>query len=557
MAIQALLKRNTYYDSITLMSVAQAAKDLSGVEDVGAVMATQLNCELLHNADLLPVAFLAEQQPPPGPEDLLIVVRAIDEAHAEAALALAEERLTSRSDQSAPNSATTLPVRSLEMALRRDEAANLVVISVAGEHAWLEAEQALHHRLHVFLFSDNVTIEQEQRLKALAVSKGLLLMGPDCGTAIINGVGLGFSNVAPRGPIGIAGASGTGMQQLICLIAAAGMGISQAIGTGGRDLSEAIGGVMMRSGLELLAKDEQTEVIILVSKPPAERVAHEILAEAQIAKPVVVVFLGAAPERFAAVAGKVHFARTLTEGAELAISLAGGERSRVPGENNLFKYESRLAAEREKLATTRATHTASQQEVGDRQGRPYSFASSQRFIRALYSGGTLCDEAMLLLSERLGAVASNIPLQPEWALEAGEIFRGHTALDLGSDEFTRGRPHPMIDPTLRLQYLARAAEDPETAVILLDIVLGFCAQQNPAAAYAPVITQARNRATKAGRSLPVIISLCGTEGDPQRLSMQRTALEAAGAFVFESNVAAALAAALLVSDAESDTSEAP
>src|SRR6266487_719830 len=502
MAIQALLKRNTYYDSITLMSVAQAAKDLSGVEDVGAVMATQLNCELLHNADLLPVAFLAEQQPPPGPEDLLIVVRAIDEAHAEAALALAEERLTSRSDQSAPNSATTLPVRSLEMALRRDEAANLVVISVAGEHAWLEAEQALHHRLHVFLFSDNVTIEQEQRLKALAVSKGLLLMGPDCGTAIINGVGLGFSNVAPRGPIGIAGASGTGMQQLICLIAAAGMGVSQAIGTGGRDLSEAIGGVMMRSGLELLAKDEQTEVIILVSKPPAERVAHEILAEAQIAKPVVVVFLGAAPERFAAVAGKVHFARTLTEGAELAVSLAGGDRSRVPGENNLFKYESRLATERETQATTRATHTA---------------------------------------------------LQQEWALEAGEIFRGHTALDLGSDEFTRGRPHPMIDPTLRLQYLARAAEDPETAVILLDIVLGFCAQQNPAAAYAPVITQARNRATKAGRSLPVIISLCGTEGDPQRLSMQRTALEAAGAFVFENNVAAARAAASLVSDADNDT----
>ena len=520
MALRALLKRNTYYDSIALMSVAQAVKDLPGVEDVGAVMATSINCELLQNSDLLPVAFLAEQQTPPGPEDLLIVVRASDEAQAQAALAAAEQRLTSRGDRGATDSAAPLLVRSLELALQHDKAANLALISVAGEHAWLEAEQALRHGLHVFLFSDNVSIEQEQRLKALAVKKGLLLMGPDCGTAIINGIGLGFSNVAPRGSIGIVGASGTGMQQLICLIAASGMGISQAIGTGGRDLSEAIGGVMMRSGLALLANDPQTEVIVLVSKPPAERVAREILAAAQLAKPVVVVFLGTAPEHFATAAGKAHLARTLTGGAELAVSLAGGDRTRVPGEGTLHKYN--LVAERAKLAP------------------------SQRYIRALYSGGTLCDEAMLLLSEQVGAVASNIPLRPEWTLAAGETFRGHTALDLGSDEFTRGRPHPMIDPALRLQYLARAAQDPETAVILLDIVLGFCTHPNPAAAHVPAISQARATAAAAGQSLPVIISLCGTESDPQRLSMQRKALEAAGALVYESNVAAARAAASFV-----------
>src|SRR5712692_6697669 len=257
------------------MSVAQAVKDLPGVEDVGAVMATELNRELLRNSGLLPVDFFAEQEVPSGPEDLLIVVRAIDAAHAEAALTVVEERLALHGDRGAPagvggawsekGTLGVVHVRSLEMALRHDEAANLAVISVAGEHAWLEAEQALRQGLHVFLFSDNVPVEQEQRLKALAVSKGLLLMGPDCGTAIINGVGLGFSNVVSRGSIGIVGASGTGMQQLICLIAAAGMGISQAIGTGGRDLSEAIGGVMMRRGLELLALDEHTEVIVLVS----------------------------------------------------------------------------------------------------------------------------------------------------------------------------------------------------------------------------------------------------------------------------------------------------
>ena len=523
MVIQALLKRNTYYDSITLMSIAQATKDLPGVEDSGAVMATEVNIELLHNANLLPSAFLAEQQIPPGSEDLMIVVRAIDEAAAQAALALAEERLTSRGDRGATSTAEILSARSLEMALKRDETANLAVISVAGEHAWLEAEQALRHGLHVFLFSDNVPVEQEQRLKALAVSKGLLFMGPDCGTAIINGVGLGFSNVVQRGSIGIVGASGTGMQQIICLIAAAGMGISQAIGTGGRDLSEAIGGVMMRRGLELLAHDEQTEVIVLVSKPPAERVAREILAAAQINKPVVVVFLNAEPERFTGIAQNISMARTLTEGAELAVWLAGGDRTRVPGKDTLNKHD--LAAAGAKLAP------------------------SQRYIRALYSGGTLCDEAMLVLSEQLGPVSSNIPLRPEWLLAAGETFRGHTALDLGSDEFTRGRPHPMIDPTLSLQYLTRAAEDPETAVILLDIVLGFCAQQNPASFYAPAIAQAREKSKAAGRSLPVIISLCGTEGDPQRLSMQRTALKAAGALVYESNEVGASVAASIVSDA--------
>ena len=522
MVIRALLKRNTYYDSITLMSVAQVAKDLPGVEDIGAVMATEVNLELLLNANLMPVAFLKEQETQPGAEDLLIVVRAIDEGHAEEALAVAEERLSSRGDHGTKRNDEMLPTRSLELALKRDEAANLVVISVAGEHAWLEAEQALRHGMHVFLFSDNVPIEQEKRLKDLASSKGLLLMGPDCGTAIINGIGLGFSNVVTRGSIGVVGASGTGMQQIICLIAAAGMGISQAIGTGGRDLSEAIGGIMMRRGLEMLANDEQTEVIVLVSKPPADRVAREILVAAQIAKPVVIVFLGADPKRFASVATTAHMARTLTEGAELAVSLAGGDPRRTPGKDALDKYD--LSKERAKLA------------------------SSQRYIRALYSGGTLCDETMLLLSEQLGPIASNIPLRPEWALTNTETFRGHTALDLGSDEFTRGRPHPMIDPTISLQYLAQAAEDPETAVILLDIVLGFCAQQNPASVYSPAIVQAREKSKVAGRSLPVIISLCGTEGDPQRLSLQRTALEAAGAMVYESNEIAARATALLVND---------
>jgi FdrA protein len=503
------------------MLVAQAVKDLPEVDDIGAIMATEVNLELLRNANLIPTTFLDELQTPPASDDLLIVVRASSDVYAEAALAAAEENLDSRGNRSSTSFSEEMPVRSLEIASKRDEKANLAVISVAGEHAWLEAEQALRYGMHVFLFSDNVPIEQEKRLKNLAVKKGLLLMGPDCGTAIINGIGLGFSNVVPRGSIGIVGASGTGMQQIISLIAAAGMGISQAIGTGGRDLSETIGGIMMRHGLELLATDEQTKVIVLVSKPPAESVAREILAAAQITKPVIIAFLGADQERFASWASSVHMAKTLTEGAELAVTLAGGDQSRISAKQSLNKYD---------LSKEQA------------QRKP-----SQRYIRAIYSGGTLCDEAMMLLSEQIGPIASNIPLQPEWTLAKGETFRGHTALDLGSDEFTRGRPHPMIDPTISLQYLAKAAEDPETAVILLDIVLGFCAQQNPASVYSPAIIQAKEKAKVAGRTLAIIVSLCGTEGDPQRLSLQRTALEAAGAMVFESNEMAARAAALLVS----------
>ncbi len=525
MVIQALLKRNTYYDSITLMSVIQFVKEQAAVDDAGAVMATEANLALMEQANLLPLAFLAELEKQPGPEDLLIAIRASDEAAAQAALSIAEQKLAAPARKENVGSAATPPARSLEMALRNDAAANLALVSVAGEHAWLEAEQALRQGLHVFLFSNNVSVEQEKHLKTLAASKGLLLMGPDCGTAIINGVGLGFSNVAPRGNIGIVGASGTGMQQLTCLIAAAGMGISQAIGTGGRDLSEAVDGIMMREGLNLLERDAQTEVIVLVSKLPAKRPAQALLAEAALCgKPVVTIFLGKAPEEFGPTASNITLARTHTDGAALVISFAGGDSKRVPGINVLPAFESRLEQERARLAP------------------------SQRYIRALYSGGTLCYEAMLLLSEQLGEVASNIPLRPQWELGTHEPLRGHMALDLGTDEFTRGKPHPMIDPTTRLNFLERAAQDSETAVILLDMVLGFCSHPDPASVYAPVIQRLRDEAQAVGQFLPVIVSLCGTEGDPQRFSAQRAGLEAAGALVFESNEAATFAALSLIID---------
>ena len=330
MVIRTLLKHHAYYDSITLMLLTQEIKKLDGVEDIGAVMATSANLELLHEAHLLPANWLTQQNIAPEANDLLIAVRAVDDRHAEVALQAAEQHLTMRKKEPSACSPEIQPARSLEIALRQNTDANFAVVAVAGEHAWLEAEQALRHGLHVFLFSDNVPVEQERRLKALAVERDLLLMGPDCGTAVINGVGLGFSNVVPRGSVGIVGASGTGMQQVMCLLAAAGMGISYAIGTGGRDLSATIGGVMMRHSLALLAHDPQTSVIVLISKPPAPSVAQAILNDAaHVDKPIVIIFLGADIQQFANSSPNLSFARTLTEGATLAAKTAGGNLERM------------------------------------------------------------------------------------------------------------------------------------------------------------------------------------------------------------------------------------
>jgi FdrA protein len=411
----------------------------------------------------------------------------------------------------------------LEQALFQQPALNLALISVPGAYAAIEARQALLAGLHVLLFSDNVSLEQEIALKTLAAKRGLLMMGPDCGTAIINGVGLGFANAVPRGPIGIVSASGTGLQQIACLIADYGLGISQAIGTGGRDLCEAVGGRSMLAGLDALQQDPTTRVIILLSKPPAPVVAERILAAAaRGTKPTVIAFLGThLSNNPLPAANHLSFAPTLNDAARLAVRLAGGE---APPSGDALPNETIAAIQ----SARNALHPG------------------QRYVRGLFAGGTLCDEAMMVLSERLGPVYSNIPLRPDWRLSQARTSQEHTAIDFGSDEFTIGRPHPMIDAGLRLRRLAQEANDPTTAAILLDIVLGYGAHADPASEFAPAIEQARATAAATGRALACIISLCGTEQDPQRRSTQQEALQAAGALVFTDNALAARAAAEIV-----------
>ncbi len=519
MPIRARVKRSAYFDSITLMRIARSLTEMAGVEDAAAVMATVPNLQLLAEANLMPPELAADAA---GPNDVLLVVRASDETSAGAALDAAEAQLAQRPAASAgageAGSGVEQP-RSLEQAARRMEAGEtgVAVISVPGPYAALESERALRAGLHVFLFSDNVPLADEIALKQLAQERGLLLMGPDCGTAMLNGVGFGFVNVVPRGSIGIVGASGTGIQQVMSLVAQGGGGVSQVIGCGGRDLSAEVGAVTTLQGLRLLQEDERTRAIVLISKPPAPAVADRVLEAAMGGdKPVIVCFVGAETDALRQRYGRrLVITHNLTDAAYAALTATGIESAGQSVEQGNVKIG-----------------------AGERVSASVLPGKADGYLVALFSGGTLCDEAMHLWTEQLGPVYSNIPLKPEWRLRDGQV--GHIAIDFGADEYTRGRPHPMIDPGLRLKRLQEEARNPHTGVILLDIVLGYCSHPDPASVYAPAIREALAGAARERRPLSCIISLCGTEGDPQRLSVQAAQFREAGAEVFTSNFEAAL-----------------
>jgi FdrA protein len=390
--------------------------------------------------------------------------------------------------------------------------AQWVLISVPGRYAAGVARQALRLGKHVFLYSDNVSVDDELSLKQMAAEKGLLVMGPDCGTAIVNGVGLGFANKVRRGPIGLVAASGTGLQQVSARIHQLGAGITHALGTGGRDLSKAVGAVTAHQGLELLSRDPATRVIVLISKPPSPRVAAGLLEAARSAsKPVVVDFIGYCPPTRQV--DNLHFANTFDEAAALSVALA------TTGDADLDKsLPGRPQA----------------QEI-PKGSELEQFAAGQQYLRGLFSGGTLAYEALLLLQDYVPAVYSNVPLEKEYRLANSLTSQAHTIVDLGEDEFTVGRLHPMMDNDLRIRRLEQEAEDPEVAVILLDVVLGYGAHPDPASELAPAIAQACSSARKAGRHLAVMAIVVGTDEDPQDLGAQIEQLESAGAQVETSN----------------------
>jgi FdrA protein len=518
MPVLTSVKPSEYHDSVTLMRVAKVLLEVPGVQDAAVVMGTPANRDIIASAGLLtPDANAAR------PDDLLIVVKATDQASALAALTRAEEALAAKAT-AAEAGATTRP-RSLVSAIATAPDANLAVVSVAGRYAAREARTALERGLHVLLFSDNVTLEEEIALKKLALDRGLLCMGPDAGTAIINGIALGFANALPRGNVGLVSASGTGLQGVTCGMARAGAGVSQAIGVGSRDLSKPVGGAMMIEGLRALQKDPETGVIVLISKPPAALVADTVLAQVgTCAKPTVACFLGAAPAPIEA-AGAFP-AANLTQAAIIAAALA---RCKDPTE----AVKDLEVADAALIQVARAERAR--------------LAPSQHALRGLFAGGTFCYEAQLVLKDLPQPVRSNAPLLKENRLVDPNVSTGHVCIDLGEDEFTQGRLHPMIDPTLRNRRIVQEARDPATAVILLDVVLGYGAHPSPASAAGEAIRQAQCIAEEAGRHIAFVASVCGTEADPQVLSRQEAILREAGVIVLPvaDNASAARLAGLI------------
>ena len=504
MASAVRVVRNLYRDSVSLMRLSSDLARLPGITRASAVMASPANIALLREAELCPGEIAADAN------DVIIVVAGNGETEMAHALAVAQQALAAQPAVASAVATAGVVPRSQVMALAQAPNANLALISTPGAYAAAEAEKALRLGLNVMLFSDNIALAEEVALKRLARRRGLLLMGPDCGTAIIDGVPLGFANAVRRGAIGCVAASGTGLQQVTCLIHRLGAGISQAIGTGGRDLAADVGGRSMLHGIDVLTADPDTKVLVLISTPPAAPVAARVLAAAQrTGKPVVVAFLGAtigdAPPF-------LHAATTLEEAAHVAVALASARP----------------------LPQPRAAPATS---AGAGQGR--------RFIRALYSGGTFCYEACLLLKQARLSVHSNAPVDAGDRLPDPWTARGHTLLDLGDDVFTRGRPHPMIDHRLRNERLLREAADAEVRVVLFDVVLGYGAHRDPAVEMDATL----HRARAAAPDVRFVAFVCGTDQDPQGLARQEASLRAAGVVLADSNAAAVRLAAQLASEA--------
>lgn len=492
------VRAGAYADSVTLMKVTADARAVAGVQAAHVAMATKLNLELLADLGL-------EAPAGASPNELLIAIQAEDGASLATALAAVDNALGASPADDAGGAAEQLPRTTLS-AVRR-AGVGLALISVPGQFAFAEAADALDAGCDVMIFSDNVPVEQEIWLKDRAAERGLLVMGPDCGTAIVGGIGLGFSHTVPAGPIGLVAASGTGAQQVVCLLDAANAGVSAVLGLGGRDLSAAVGGRSARVALAALDEDPATELIVLLSKPPADEVADGLREYAtSLATPVQFALVGPGQP-------------DLTAAAEAALLATGHHPPAWPA--------------------WQAAGAGGQVGPGrPRRGVPRAGSGA---LRGLFAGGTLCDEAMVIAAERLGPVYSNIPLRPEWRLDArspdDQAAARHTMIDFGDDELTAGRPHPMIDLRLRTDRLAAEAADPATAVIMLDVVLGHAAHPDPASELAPAIAAARTAG--AGRDLAVVVSLIGARSDRQGLTAQANALAEAGAHIFASNAQAA------------------
>jgi FdrA protein len=476
---------DSYVDSVLQLAGTRAMTAEPGVEWAAAAMGTPANLATLRGEGFEVVAHA---------NDLVLAVRGSDDDVVESALRAADAVMFSVR----PVIEQAESVRTLERAVARQPGSNVAIVSVPGDYAALEAHKALSAGLDVLLFSDNVPVEQEIELKSRAAGMGLLVMGPGAGTAVLGGTGLGFANVVEPGRVGVVAAAGTGAQEVMCLLDRWGAGVSAVIGLGGRDLSDTVGGRMARQAIEALRDDPATDVILLVSKPPSRSVADAVLAAAG-ETPIVAALIGL-PQ------GDASSLATLEAGALATLDRLGLPRPDLVGDlpDQVAGAISRSGEER-------------------------------RLVRGLYSGGTLCYEAQVVLSGLVGPVYSNAPLDKT----LGPPFPAlaSVCLDLGEEEYTAGRPHPMIDPAARIELLRAQATEPAVIAVLLDVVLGYGAHPDPAGALAPVCAEVMSNGG------PQVVAYClGTDADPQGLQGQRRVLRDAGCIVTETAARAALAA---------------
>jgi FdrA protein len=502
MASGFVIRRNQYYDSLFLMGVNKKLLEEKGVQQTAVLMASPANKALLEDIGIRDTQIDAAK-----PNDLVVAVVAETQAIVEALLGKLDSFLVVSEEASQGTK-----VRTLEAALAEKPAANLAVISVPGEYAAREAQTALQAGLNVFLFSDNVAIADELELKQYAVRHGLLVMGPDCGTSIIGGKGIGFANVVRGGVVSVIGAAGTGLQEFTSQVHNAGQGIRHAIGTGSHDLSDAVGGLTTFSALQALEEDARTKVIAFVSKPPGENTLKALVERfQQIKKPVVGCFLGVREKLMGEGQSFIHV-DTIDEAVDATLRAL-----KVP--------DARRSISDEKLRKLALAEGA-------------NFSGEQRFLRGIFAGGTFCYQAQQIFRDAGISVHSNTPLEKQYGLDHPDHSIDNTIVDMGDDLYMRGKPHPMIDGTMRRLRILAEGRDPRVAILFLDIILGYNSSKDPAGELAEAITEVKYQATKRGGYLCVVASVCGTDGDPQDRDQQEKILREAGATVFDSNARA-------------------
>lgn len=488
--LKTVVKKGSYHDSVVLMLLTNHISTIEGVNKVSIMMATPANKDIFKQSGLDTEELMASTA-----NDMVIVADIDDDSMMDTILKETDAFFQKQNSASAGKKGKE-SVKSWDKALREMPDANLAVISIPGAYAALEADRALDLGMHVFMFSDNVTIEDEKALKEKAHAKGLSVMGPDCGTGIIQSVPIAFTNKVNPGAIGIIGASGTGIQELTTIIDRLGEGVTNAIGIGGRDLNAKIGGITMMDMIDAMESDDSVKVLIVISKPPAQEVRQKISDRLSICKkPVVTLFVGEKPEYHEE---NFYHTYTLDEAARLAVSLVRGEK--VPeatvdvDESEFFKKE------------------------------------DNKTIKAYYSGGTLANEAAMLIKD-----AMDVKVPPEDIEGYMLQLDGNVVVDLGDDAYTQGKPHPMIDPAKRIECMQEAVDDPSTGVILLDIMLGYGSHADMAGALLPTIKELQAKAAAANRKVFFVATVCGTRTDYQGYDEAVNKLKDAGVIVCENN----------------------